>query len=116
MFDGFSFARHAWRAILPTVPAVAVVLLMRQFESGARSGAMALVELVVYLLVTVLATWLFEGSLIREALSYLVRRGASTAPIAIAPNEANTATSMATRAPWISLDNTSRPRLSVPSG
>ena len=82
IFDGFSFARHAWRAILPTVPAVAAVLLMRLLESGARGGAMAIAELIVYVLVTVLATWLFEGSLIREALSYLMRRGASTAPIA----------------------------------
>jgi O-antigen/teichoic acid export membrane protein len=82
MFDGFSFARHAWRAILPTVPAVAVVLLMRQLESGPRTAGMAIVELVVYLLVTVFATWLFEGALIREALSYVFRREASPAPIA----------------------------------
>jgi O-antigen/teichoic acid export membrane protein len=82
IFDGFSFARHAWRAVLPTVPAVAAVLLMRQLEHGARSGAMAIAELAVYVLVTVLATWLFEGSLIREAVSYLLRRGAGTAQIA----------------------------------
>jgi O-antigen/teichoic acid export membrane protein len=82
MFNGFSFARHAWRAILPTVPAVAVVLLIRQLETGPRTAAMAIAELAVYLAVTVLATWLLEGSLIREALSYVVRRGAGAAPIA----------------------------------
>lgn len=82
MFDGFSFARHAWRAILPTVPAVVVVLLMRQVESGPRTAGMAVADLSVYLVVTVLATWLFEGSLIREALSYVLRRGVDAAPIA----------------------------------
>jgi O-antigen/teichoic acid export membrane protein len=81
MFDGFSFVRHAWRAILPTVPAVAVVLLMRQLESGSRTAAMAIADLVTYLAVTIVATWLFEGSLIREAISYLVRRAADAAPI-----------------------------------
>ena len=35
----------------------------------------------MYLLVTVLATWLFEGALIREALSYMFRREARAAPI-----------------------------------
>jgi O-antigen/teichoic acid export membrane protein len=82
MFDGFSFARHAWRAILPTVPAVVVVLVMRQFESGPRTAGMAIIELVIYLVVTVLSTWLLEGSLIREAVSYITRRGAGAAPIA----------------------------------
>jgi PST family polysaccharide transporter len=82
IFHGFSFARHAWRAILPTVPAVCAVLLMRQLESGPRTAAMAIADLSVYLVVTVLATWLFEGSLIREAVSYLVRRGTGAAPIA----------------------------------
>jgi hypothetical protein len=82
MFEGFSFLRHAWRAILPTVPAVAVVLAMRQLETGTRTAAMAISELAVYLAVTVLATWLFEGSLIREAMSYLSRRGTGAAPIA----------------------------------
>ncbi|HEY2159692.1 MAG TPA: oligosaccharide flippase family protein [Solirubrobacteraceae bacterium] len=82
MFEGFSFLRHAWRAILPTVPAVAVVLGMRQLETGTRTAAMAISELAVYLAVTVLATWLFEGSLIREAMSYLSRRGTGAAPIA----------------------------------
>jgi O-antigen/teichoic acid export membrane protein len=82
MFDGFSFARHAWRAILPTVPAALAVLLMRQLETGPRTAGMAIAELAVYLITTVGATWLFEGSLIREALSYVVRRRTDAAPIA----------------------------------
>jgi O-antigen/teichoic acid export membrane protein len=82
MFEGFSFARHAWRAILPTVPAVLAVLLMRALETGPRTAAMAIAELAVYLVTTALATWLFEGTLIREALSYVLRRGTGAAPIA----------------------------------
>ncbi|PZS08625.1 MAG: hypothetical protein DLM64_12120 [Solirubrobacterales bacterium] len=72
LFEGFAFVRHAARAVLPTLPAVAVVLLMRQFEHGQRTFAFALGDLTAYALVTVAATWLFEGALVREAIGYLV--------------------------------------------
>jgi O-antigen/teichoic acid export membrane protein len=74
LFEGFRFVRHAARAMLPTVPAIIVVLAARQFEAGARSEAMALAELCAYAIVTLAATWLVEGGLIREALGYLVTR------------------------------------------
>src|SRR6202021_2882629 len=67
LFEGFVFIRHACRAILPTVPAAAAVLLIRQLETGPRTFAIAIAELVVYSLVTLLATCLFERDLIREA-------------------------------------------------
>lgn len=74
LFEGFALVRHALRAILPTVPAVAVVLVMRTLETGTRTLTMAIVELVVYAVVTVVATWLFEGALLREAVAYVVKR------------------------------------------
>ena len=37
---------------------------------------MALVELLAYVAITALGTWLIEQSLIREAIGYLVRRQA----------------------------------------
>lgn len=78
LFDGLSLIRHALRAMLPTAPAAAVVLVIRQFERGHRSLGLALAELVTYLLLVTAATWAVERSLIREALGYLLGRGVST--------------------------------------
>ena len=61
---------HAMRAIAPTVPAAAVTLALRA-AAPARSLAWALTELAVYLLVTVVATWLLERDLLREAVGYV---------------------------------------------
>lgn len=74
LFEGFAFARHALRAVLPTVPAVAAVALMRAVETGTRTEAMAAAELVVYLGVTVVATWLLERPLLDEVLGYVRSR------------------------------------------
>ncbi len=82
LFEGFVFVQHAMRAIIPTVPAVAVVLLMRQFESGPRTPAMAVADLVAYLLTTGIATWIFERSLLREAVGYVIDRANRAVPSA----------------------------------
>jgi PST family polysaccharide transporter len=82
LFRGFAFARHALRAILPTVPAVAVVLSLRLAESGERGAEMAAAELAAYLAVTAIATWLLENRLLREAAGYL--RGGRPAGVAAA--------------------------------
>jgi O-antigen/teichoic acid export membrane protein len=74
LFEGFALVRHALRAILPTLPAVAVVLGIRVLESGPRTLTIALGELVLYVLVTMVATWLLEGPLLREAVAYLASR------------------------------------------
>jgi hypothetical protein len=62
------------RAILPTVPAAAAVLLIRVLESGQRTAAMAAAELAVYALVTMLATWALERPLLREVAGYVLSR------------------------------------------
>jgi PST family polysaccharide transporter len=72
LFDGFRFVSHAARAVLPTVPALAVVLLVRGAHRGPETGALAAGELVAYLLATALATWFFERDLLREAVGYVV--------------------------------------------
>ena len=41
LFEGFALVRHALRSILPTVPAVAVVLAIRTLETGPRTATMA---------------------------------------------------------------------------
>ncbi|HWF34639.1 MAG TPA: oligosaccharide flippase family protein [Solirubrobacteraceae bacterium] len=74
LFAGFALVRHALRAILPTIPAVAIVLLIRLAETGPRTAVMAVAEVVVYALVTVVATWVLEKPLLREAAGYLSNR------------------------------------------
>jgi lipopolysaccharide exporter len=84
IFQGFVFVRHAMRAMLPTIPAVAAVLAMRPFESRQRPLGIALVEVAVYAVVTAVMTWAFERTLIREAIGYVVqfKRG----PLAATPD------------------------------
>jgi O-antigen/teichoic acid export membrane protein len=74
LFEGLGFLRHALRAVLPTIPAVGAVLLMRALESGTRIEAAAFGELAVYIVVTLTATPLFERSLLREVYGYLKAR------------------------------------------
>lgn len=71
LFPGFGMARHVLRAVLPTVPATLAVLGIRALESGSRSLAVALTEFVVYVLVTLLATWTFERALLVEIARYV---------------------------------------------
>jgi hypothetical protein len=79
LFRGFAFLRHAARAFLPTLPAAGVVLLLRAVEPSDRTLGLALGELLLYIGVTVAATWRFESRLLREALSYLPARRAARA-------------------------------------
>jgi O-antigen/teichoic acid export membrane protein len=74
LFDGLGFLRHALRAVLPTIPAVAVVLLIRALESGSRSKAAAFGELAAYIAVTVVATAVVERRLLGEVVGYLKPR------------------------------------------
>ena len=73
LFPGFGMLRHVARAVAPTVPAVVVVLLVRMLEPFPRSFFVALLELVLYLMVTALVTRLTERTLLREAIGYLQR-------------------------------------------
>ncbi len=77
LFEGFVFVRHAARAALPTLPAVAVVLLMRSLESGQRTSGEVIAELCVYVIATVVGTWWFESALVREAIGYVKARPAA---------------------------------------
>ncbi len=68
---GFSIITQTVRGLGPSVPAVAIVVAARAVEGGERTGAMAAVELALYLLVTLAATWVLERALLREAFGYL---------------------------------------------
>jgi O-antigen/teichoic acid export membrane protein len=77
LFSALSMARHAARAIAPTIPAVLAVLLARAAIGGERTLSLAVAELVLYVLVTAAATVLLERPLLREVAGYL-RRAAPT--------------------------------------
>jgi hypothetical protein len=81
LFNGFHYLAHAMRAILPTVPAVAVVLLIRVVETGQRTLAMAIGELVIYVLLTIAATWVGERQLLTEAVGYVRGRRPEAASV-----------------------------------
>lgn len=80
LFAGFGLARHALRAIMPSIPAVAVVLLVRATEGGERRGSEAAAELALYITITAVATLVVERALIREAIGYVRGRGGMASP------------------------------------
>lgn len=81
LFDGFNLLTYAVRSIAPTVPAVAVVLAVRLAAPGRSLGA-AVVEVILYVLVTAAGTWVLERSLLREAIAYVRGRQAHVMPTA----------------------------------
>jgi hypothetical protein len=74
LFAGFKPLRHASRAILPSVPPAALILLIRALAPGDRTLARAILEVAIYAIATVLCTWVIERRLVKELLGYF-RRG-----------------------------------------
>jgi hypothetical protein len=81
LFPGFRLGRHALRAIAPTVPGAALVLLVRFVAGMEQSTGAALLLLAAFAGVTLAATLAFERRLIREVLGYL-RRAPATSRVA----------------------------------
>jgi O-antigen/teichoic acid export membrane protein len=79
LFRGFAIAGHAARAIAPTLPAAAVILLTRLLETGSRTALVAVAELAAFALCTAGTTLIFEGTLLREAVGYLRARAPQAA-------------------------------------
>ncbi len=82
LFGGFGMHKHFARAIAPTVPAAAAILLFRAVDGAPETAWLALAQLVVYLAITVLATALLERPLLREMSGYLRSRAVEGAPAA----------------------------------
>jgi hypothetical protein len=74
LFRGFAFAAHAVRALLPTLPGVVIVIVVRLITPGADTVGAAIALLAVYLLAVIAGTLLFERALLSEALAYALRR------------------------------------------
>jgi O-antigen/teichoic acid export membrane protein len=82
LFGGLRLLPHAARAVAPTVPGVAAILLERALSTGARTGGTAIAETLGYVLITVAATALLERGLLREVAGYLRRAGEAPVPAA----------------------------------
>lgn len=70
LFGDLGFLTHCVRAMLPVVPATAVVLALRAVD-GTRSLGTAIAELVLFVAVSAAATWSVERPLLREVAGYL---------------------------------------------
>ena len=79
LFPGFKFMRHAVRACVTVAPATALILLLNTVMTGKRTLPIAIGELAVFLGVTAATTWVVEGSLLREAMGYMLERRQPTA-------------------------------------
>ena len=86
LFPDFQALRHLIRVVAPTVPATALVFLVRLTTSGDRPLSVALGELALYVLATIAFTVLFERALIREILGYL--RGRAAGPTRVVAGSA----------------------------
>ena len=73
LFPAFRMLRFTLRSILPTVPAVVIVLAARAVIET-RTPALFLAELVAFVAIIATVTWHTERALIREAAGYLRRR------------------------------------------
>jgi PST family polysaccharide transporter len=71
LFPSFQILVHSARAVAPSVPAAAAVLLMRAVTDLDRTPALAVAELGLYVVVTAIATYAFERPLLREVRGYL---------------------------------------------
>ena len=80
LFAGFAIFRHAARAIAPTIPAAAAILVLHSVESGGRPATLVAGEVVLYVAITIGATWLLERDLLQEVVSYVRAPRAAPAP------------------------------------
>ena len=79
IFPALKFATHVARAIVPTVPAVALVLIARGVDLLPSGPGAAVAEGLAYVAVVALVTLIVERSLLREAVGYLKRPAAEAA-------------------------------------
>ena len=80
LFSAFGFIRHSARALLPSVPAVGLVLAIRLLLGHEQTLVQALGLFVLYVVTTLAATALLERRLLREILAYVRRRPALGEP------------------------------------
>jgi peptidoglycan biosynthesis protein MviN/MurJ (putative lipid II flippase) len=79
LFPDFRFLRHTARALLPSAPAVALVLALRLALGEETTLLAALAMFALYVVATLAATAVVERRLLREILAYVRRRPAAGA-------------------------------------
>ncbi len=86
LFEGFGFLGHAWRAVLPTLPAALCVVAIRlaggHTIDTADSVTMTAVAVAVFVVAVLVGTVWFERALLGEALAYIRRRAQAPASAA----------------------------------
>jgi O-antigen/teichoic acid export membrane protein len=75
LFEGFSIARQIIRSVLPCVPGIAAVLLIRLLVGAESTGLAAASLVTLYAVLTLAATAFIERPLLQEILGYLRGRG-----------------------------------------
>ena len=78
LFPAFSIFSHAFRAIWPTIPALAAVLAIRAVSDSQHGAGAAVGEAALYVVIVLAGTLVSERTLLREMLGYL--RGGSAVP------------------------------------
>lgn len=79
LFDSLRIVQHALRSLLPSVPAVAAVLIVRETLGHPDSLGMAMLLFALYVTLTLVATAFVERRLVREILGYVRGRSAAGA-------------------------------------
>jgi O-antigen/teichoic acid export membrane protein len=85
LFGGFNAFRQLYRAVVPSIPPVALLLLTRALIGEHRSGPRVLVELVLYAVAAIVSTIVLERSLVRELADYLRRPARRAAGAGVTP-------------------------------
>jgi O-antigen/teichoic acid export membrane protein len=93
LFGSFSATYQLVRSVIPVIPPVVLILLVRGGVGADRSPARAIAELVLYCAAAILSTVLIERTLVREALGYLKRARKPGRVAQIAPDAGTVAAS-----------------------
>lgn len=81
LFNGIRLLTHLLRSFLPTAVAAAAILGIRAAGAAEHTALEAVGLLAIYVAVTILATLVFERSLLAEALGYMLRRRRAAGPM-----------------------------------
>ena len=79
LFKDFRALGHSLRSVVPAVPGVAAVLLIRLAQEGPRTLTAVFLEVALYVALTIAATWRVDGPLLREMAGYITRRSDAVA-------------------------------------
>ncbi|MEA2458881.1 MAG: hypothetical protein QOC95_1853 [Thermoleophilaceae bacterium] len=80
IFPGFPMLGHIARGLGPSVPAALAVLAVRAAETGPRTLGDLFLEVGLFVVLTLAATWLSERPLLRESIGYLRGARVATSP------------------------------------